>query len=145
MSNPHLPAELLDHIVDLLYDCETALRNCCLVSKQWIPRSRRHLFADITFDTEKQLKSWKETFPDPSTSPGHYARSLYVNFFKVTAADAEAGGWIRGFSRVVFLTVFAILKEGTSTCWRTLSFYSTDSHNRIPLRESSHPSTLGDL
>jgi len=112
----HLPPELLDHIVDLLHDSKTTLRNCCLVSKQWIPRTRKHLFADIRFDTEKKLERWKEMFPDPSTSPGHYTVTLLVDYLRVTAADADAesGGWIRGFSRVVYLKVVT-LKEGMST------------------------------
>ena len=122
MSNPHLPAELLDCIVDFLHDSKTALRNCCLVSKQWIPRTRRHLFSDVRFDTEKMLESWKEMFPDPSTSPGHYARILWVDYFEVTAADAEAGGWIRGFSRVVYLRMVT-LKEGTSARRRALLLF----------------------
>jgi len=104
MSNPRLPAETLDHIVDLLHDAKSALRNCCLVSKSWIPRTRKHLFADIGFHTVRNLESWKETFPDPLTSPAHYAQSLSVSCtHAVTPADAEEGGWLRGFSRAVHL------------------------------------------
>ena len=106
MSNPRLPEELLDHIVDLLHDTEDALRNCCLVSKSWIPRTRKHLFAHIKIRYEDNLKSWKETFPDPSTSPAHYAETLSIRcLHAVTAADAEPGGWITGFSRVVHFDV----------------------------------------
>jgi hypothetical protein len=36
MSNP-LPAELLDYVIDHLCDTQDALRNCCLVSKSWVP------------------------------------------------------------------------------------------------------------
>ena len=58
------------------------------------------------FQNEAELESWKNTFPDPSTSPAHYATTLDVACSSVvTAADAEAGGWIRGFSRVVRLEV----------------------------------------
>jgi hypothetical protein len=104
MSDPHLPAEMLDHIVDHLHDTEDALRNCCLVSKSWIPRSRKHLFANIVFLTVETLQSWKEMFPDPSTSPACYTKSLLVDCSQVvTAADAESGGWITGFSRVEHL------------------------------------------
>ena len=49
MSN--LPCEILDHIVDLLHDSQTPLRNCCLVSKPWVARTRRHLFAEVEFQT----------------------------------------------------------------------------------------------
>jgi len=106
MSNPILPAELLDHIVDLLHDREFTLRNCCLVSKSWISRTRKHLFANILLDAEEDLESWKEMFPDPSTSPACYTKTLAVGCPQlVTTADAETGGWIRGFSCVVGLEV----------------------------------------
>ena len=106
MSNPYLPPEILDHIVDLLRDGTPALRSCCLVSKSWIPRTRKHLFAYVAFDTVKDLQSWKDTFPDSSTSPAHYTKTLFVNCPQVVAAaDAESGGWITGFSRVVQLQV----------------------------------------
>ena len=104
MSNPRLLPELLDQVADYLHDTDDALRNCCLVSKSWIPRARKHLFANIQFDTKENLWSWKETFRDPSTSPAHYAKTLQIHCLSfVTAADAETGSWIRGFSRLVHL------------------------------------------
>ena len=104
MSNPRLPAEILDHVVDHLYDANHALRNCCLVSKSWIPRTRQYLFVDINLRTREHLESWKGMFPDPSTSPGYYTKILSINLFhRLTAADGD--GWIRGFSRVVRLVV----------------------------------------
>ena len=106
MPNPRLPAEILDHIIDHLHDTTNALRNCCLVSESWIPRTRKHLFADVKFHTVTDLRSWKKKFPDPSTSPGYYTETLIVRCPEVVAAaDAEAGGWITAFSRVVHLWV----------------------------------------
>jgi hypothetical protein len=106
MSSRHLPAEILDHIVNYLHDTEDVLRNCCLVSKSWVPHTRIHLFATVDFPTVEVLESWKKTFPDPSTSPAHCARTLSVGCLEVvTAGDAEAGGWITGFSCVVSLKV----------------------------------------
>jgi hypothetical protein len=78
MSNPRLPAETLDRMVDYLHDTRDALRNCCLVSKSWVPRTRRHLFADIKFYTTKSLQSWKNVFPDPANSPARYTKTLTV-------------------------------------------------------------------
>jgi hypothetical protein len=102
MSNLHLPAEILDHIVDHLCDTEDALRSCCLVSKSWIPRTRKYLFADIRFHLVRDVLSWKKTFPDPSTSPAHHARILFIDGFAViAAAEAEADGCIGSFSRVM--------------------------------------------
>ena len=106
MSVPHLPPELLDHVVNLLRGKKRVLRNCCLVSKSWIPRTRKHLFATIRFETERDLVSWKNTFPDPSTSPACHTETLKIGCsHAVTAADADVGGWIRGFSGVVDLEV----------------------------------------
>ena len=120
MPDPHLPAEMLDHIVGHLEDTEDALRNCCLVSRSWIPRTRKHLFADIEFYTAESLESWKETFPDPSTSPACYARSLTVACSEALTevdADADAGGWITGFSRVENLVLAGqrLFASGSST------------------------------
>ena len=106
MSAPCLPPEILDHIVDRLHTSPEALKECCLVSKSWIPRTRQHLFANITFHTKERLGSWKKTFPEPSTSPGYYTKSLSIGCpYVVTTADAEPGGWITGFSRATDLGV----------------------------------------
>jgi len=106
MPAPHLPLELLDPIVDLVCDSQAVLRNSCLISKSWIQPARRHLFANIRFHTVERLRSWRETFPDPSKSPARYAKILIVDCIQaVTAADAEASGWIRGFSSVVRLAL----------------------------------------
>jgi hypothetical protein len=107
MSSPHLLPEILDYTVDLLHDQPESLERCCLVSKSWVPRTRKHLFVQIIFQTEEHLRLWKEMFPDPSISPAHYTKILSVFCLQaVVAADAEAGGWIRGFSRVVHLGFF---------------------------------------
>ena len=104
------PCEILDHIVDLLHDSQAYgqipldLRNCCLISKSWIPRTRRHLFAEIHFRTQKNLESWKKTFPDPSTSPARYAKFLWIGCPQVVMAEgAGTGGWIPSFSSVKHL------------------------------------------
>ena len=108
MPSRHLPAELLDHIVDLLYDSDDTLKSCCLVSKLWIPRARKHLFADIKIFEAEDLESWKSTFPDPFNSPAHYTTVLFVKYpLAVTAVDAGEGGWISAFARVVQFEVDA--------------------------------------
>jgi hypothetical protein len=97
---------MLDRIVDHLHDAKDTLRNCGIVSKSWVPRTRNHLFADIDFRTVEVLESWKNAFPDPSASPARYTRTLSVGCpDAITAADAETGGWITGFSRLVHLEV----------------------------------------
>ena len=106
MSNPDLPAELLDHTVDLLQDDTDALKSCCLVSKSWISRARRHLFADVKLNSPVRLEAWKNAFPNPSTSPACYAKTLRIRFLvEVPVTDAQEGGWIPTFSRVEHLEV----------------------------------------
>jgi hypothetical protein len=96
---------MLDHVVDHLHDTKDALKDCCLVSKSWIPRSRKHLFANIGFHTAKRLQSWKETFPDPANSPACYTETLYIGLYIIAAGETEVGGLLRDFSRVVRLEV----------------------------------------
>ena len=106
MTNPRLPPEILDYILDTLHGETKTLWDCCIVAKSWIPRTRKHLFADVNFSSPKDLESWKKAFPDPSNSPACYTHTLSVKFPQVvTAADGEEDGWIRTFSRVVCLAV----------------------------------------
>ena len=106
MSCPCLPAELLDDVVDLLQDRSEALKSCCLVAKSWIPRARRHLFARIALPDVASLRSWKTAFPDPSTSPAYYTRSLLIRYpWDIMVEDVEEGSWIPAFSRVAHFEV----------------------------------------
>ena len=112
MPPPRLPAELLDHIVDLLHDEEDALKSCCLASRSWISRTRRHLFDNIRFHTAWNVESWKDAFPDPSTSPACYTKTLFIGFPQfVTAVDAGERGWISTFSQVIHLELSAKGKD----------------------------------
>ena len=66
--------------------------------------SRRHLFKAISISIKQRVRAWRETFPDPSTSPVRYTKNLTVWCTEeVTAAYAEEGGWIRAFYQVVDL------------------------------------------
>ena len=44
----YLPPELVDVIIDFLYDEPRALKNCALVSRSWLLSSRYHLFHTYT-------------------------------------------------------------------------------------------------
>ena len=115
-----LPSDLFDLIVDHLRDEPTALKSCCLVSKSWVPRTRRHLFARVKFGRPgpwlnlvclrrlpgHDIESWMKTFPDPSNSPAHHTRSLrFSNLASITAASAHAGTYVHPFHHVVELKV----------------------------------------
>ena len=147
MSDPRLLAEMLDHVADHLHNRETALRNCCLVSKSWVPRTREHLFADIGFSTAKSLEAWKETFPDPSASPARYTKILSVGCAHVViTADVEKGGWIGGFSRVVHLVVASSARypDPNQPGISLAPFHglSIITHHQISPRDCSPPSVI---
>ena len=98
-----LPPETLDFVIDQLHDEPATLRACCLVSKSWIPRTRRHLFAHVQFDDlEYPFDSWIRTFPDPSNSPAHHTRSLSIcDLPTSTRTGTDVGNCIRAFHNVV--------------------------------------------
>lgn len=102
ISHPRLPSEILDDIVDFLHDDSEALHRCCLVLKPWISRTRKHLFADIKFQSDNDLDSWKKTFPDPMNSPARHTRTLTI---ECDPGDTGEGSWIQSFSSVERLVV----------------------------------------
>jgi hypothetical protein len=107
MPNHHrFPPELLDCIVDLLHDDPKALSQCSLVSKSWVPRTRKHLFAAIKITSPADLNAWKKTFADPTNSPARYTTTLFVDCSRFDTAADVGGGWIRLFSGVVELEVW---------------------------------------
>ena len=75
---PSLPREMVDAIIDHLHHDREALKNCCLVSKEWVPRTQKHLFKDktITFKSVQDAVAWSQIFPDPTKPPASYSRSL---------------------------------------------------------------------
>ena len=101
---PSFPPEILDFIVDHLRDEPTALKACCLVSKSWVSRARRNLFAWVTFSSR-----WTNVFPDPSNSPGHHTRSLYLyDIDTIIAASTVAPNWVHHFGHIKELWVATI-------------------------------------
>jgi len=106
MTNPYLPQEILDYIADFLHDELETLKQCCLVSKSWVARTRKYLFTDIKFRSASDLESWKRTFPDVANSPAYHACALFVGCPRVvTASDGKEGGWVRAFTGVKRLDV----------------------------------------
>jgi len=106
VRGPPLPSDVFDLIVDQLDDKPDQLRACCLVSRSWVPRTRKHLFASVTFDTsQSSIRRWKEIFPDPSTAPAQYTRSVVC--FGLTPVIAESMlAWTHSFRRLVELQLW---------------------------------------
>jgi len=129
----YLPPEILDLIVDHLRGEPTTLRACCLVSKSWVPRSRRHLFARVEF-----IGLWRAVFPDPLNSPAHYTRSLTITSLRF---NNDVIPWIRSFRSVVHLHVKTL-------GWNSLVLFRGLSHTVRSLRldaPNTLPSVIFDL
>jgi len=54
---PGLPQELIDRIIDHVRD-RTSLKACSLVCSRWSPRSRKHLFVQVEFASQRDLERW---------------------------------------------------------------------------------------
>lgn len=110
MSNSHLPQEIVDHIIDFLCDRPKTLGQCCLVSRSWIQRARKHLFGAVGFNSSADLERWKETFPSPLNSPAYHTHFLDISCAKIIAAFSEECDWIRSFSNVVRLEIWSCMR-----------------------------------
>ena len=110
---PTLPAEILDLIVDHLHDKPITLKSCCLVSKSWVPRARRTLFAQVEFSSIRYpIRSWMKAFPDPRNSPTHHTRDLhFLDHRSITAASAVAPAWVRRFCHIKRLQITAMVPD----------------------------------
>jgi hypothetical protein len=75
---PELPLELVDKIIDEIAQCDSVhtLRSCCLVQKQWVERSRRHLFKETSLYVTDHFRNWIKTIPLSPDGPYHHVRSL---------------------------------------------------------------------
>ena len=101
-----LPPEIFDLIVEHMREERETLKACSVVSKSWIPRARRHLFARVEFHhINSPLGLWVEAFPDPSDSPAHHTRHLSISSVPDVIAATVAHAWIRAFCNIVSLTV----------------------------------------
>jgi len=78
MPNPYLPPEpILDYTVDLLHGKPETLMLHCL-ELTGVPRTRKHLFADIKSRSASDLGSWEKAFLDVADSPAYHTRTLFV-------------------------------------------------------------------
>ena len=82
MSSPatsaRLPQELIDSVIDELRNDVGSLRACSLVSKPWVYRSRKYLFATVHLPTCLLRKWLQRVSVDSTTSlgPHYHTRSL---------------------------------------------------------------------
>lgn len=114
MSPPHLPPETIENIIDHLHDDRETLESFCLVSKLFVPRTRKYLFEVITIGF-KELQKWQKTFPDPKKSPTHHTRFLDFRLEFITTEVSESG-LIQSFTNIVRLMVCNL--SNLHSCYR---------------------------
>ena len=133
MSEPRLPQEIIDYIVDLLRNERGTLSQCCLVSKSWIPRTRKHLFGEINFTSPTDPEEWMRMFPDPSNSPARYSHCLRIRCARDPIPEAtKMGGWILSLTNVVRLVIIGSM-------WSLISASPTSPRSQIFLRSLLGP------
>ena len=108
MSDPRLPPEILDYIVDFLHRKPHRLKRCSLVAKSWVSRTRKHLFKKIEIASLTDLEAWWKAFPDPDSSPGCHVRCLLFNSVGCISSVVAGGcSLVRPFSNVVRLEMWS--------------------------------------
>lgn len=74
-AQPPMPPELTDLVIDFLHNDRASLKNCSLVSHQWLPAARYHLFHTLNpmqmFHDESLLK-----LLDSSPDIGRYVHTV---------------------------------------------------------------------
>ena len=77
---PRIPEDIIDEILDhLAADSDfKSLRACALLSRSWVPSSRRHLFHTVDL-TWGKMDRWYNTFPVPEESPAHHVLVLHIS------------------------------------------------------------------
>ena len=127
-----LPPEILDLIVDHLHDDAITLQASCLVSKSWVPRARRYLFASVELHSTfgRVVDSWTALFPDPQNSPTQYTRILVIDGLPaLTAVTTVALPWIHRFRHLVEMSV-------TTLGWVDTAASLTQLHGLSPTLRS---------
>ncbi|KAJ7266548.1 hypothetical protein C8J57DRAFT_1019460, partial [Mycena rebaudengoi] len=73
------PQELIDTIIDVLEDIPDSdmqdLNRCCMVARDWVPRSRVHVFGQCTLTRSNQI-AFKELLLSPLCTFSSAVRSI---------------------------------------------------------------------
>lgn len=82
-----LPKELIDIVVDYLYDDIEALKYCRLVHSSWVLTCRLHIFEHVAFHMLSDLESWVDIFPLVRESPAKQVQSLHLSGLWASLSD----------------------------------------------------------
>ncbi|KAH8103041.1 hypothetical protein BXZ70DRAFT_768234 [Cristinia sonorae] len=124
-----LPQEIVEHIIDILWDHASSLRACSLVARSWLPRSRYHLRRVVLLsdqDPDEKLL----LFQTESTAP------LVEQLTIQTETQAH---WLKWFPKMI-RTVESLPRVSRlrihSTCWDARlgdGYFRAQTHSLIQL------------
>ena len=87
-TSAHLPQELVDTVIDELKNDIGSLRACSLISKPWVYRSRKYLFATVNLPTFL-LRRWQDTIPtNPVELPDPHYHVQSLSLYPSTGSAA---------------------------------------------------------
>ncbi|KAJ7652082.1 hypothetical protein DFH06DRAFT_1206724 [Mycena polygramma] len=72
------PLEIVELVIDHLFDDRENLKTCSLVSFQWVPSSRLHLFRTVTLLNAHSIQTLVELLESPLSTLPHAIRNIYV-------------------------------------------------------------------
>ena len=103
---PRIPQDIIDEILDHLGAVSDywSLKSCALVSKSWVPSSRRHLFHTVLF-TMVGVRRWVKALPVPEESPARHVRDLRFSIGDYHGAPEEFAEHILWFRNAETLTL----------------------------------------
>jgi len=79
---PRLPQELVEIIIDHLQKDITTLKQCSLVHRSWLPRSRLHLFSSFTWDCNRLEHDFDQRHLESGSIQHTYGKSdHFLAFF----------------------------------------------------------------
>ena len=113
----HIPLELIDHIIDELYDDPTqagrvALQSCILVSKYFRHRALKHVFKNVqitrNLDSARRMANLRQIIVSPPNSSfqgvGAYIESLRIHWQHITGPLDPDG-------RLEYKSIVAVLRK----------------------------------
>lgn len=77
-----MPPELIDQVIDFLWESQSDLRACSMVCSQWLPSSRHHLFESITVRPDGRLLTLLQS---PSNVVQIHTRTLDLRLWPLAA------------------------------------------------------------
>ncbi|KAJ7748652.1 hypothetical protein B0H16DRAFT_1724906 [Mycena metata] len=81
-SEPILPPEIIDIIIDNLHNHPRTLRACGLVSRNWLGGSRHHLFGRGIYLAARDLETFRSLVQSPCNTLSFHLRSIRVAGFQ---------------------------------------------------------------